>query len=169
MTTPQSDNTPRPRCVSGTYLDKMNEAIRFSEEKRWRVVTLTQEISEASAQELIKRHRQLGKPPPTKAHLETAADKACEADPRWQTAVGDEQWGYRLTTMYALAELVAATRENTQVLKAIYEEARATRITQQRLLIAQQTTNDLLQKLVGHLTVPVDAPDRPVPPQRAGD
>lgn len=130
----------RTICTTGTFIEKMNEAIKFSEDKRKRVTFLGRVIGDKARAELIRRHRQMRMDPPSQADLDTKADAAIEADARWRTAVGDDQWGYRLATMYGTAELVAAQRE-------------ANEIARQHLL-EQQETNRLLRSLVNHTEGP---------------
>lgn len=166
MTTPQN---PPARCVGGTYIERMQAAIRFSEESRVKVGILTREITAQVENELRARHRQLGKPAPTRAQILTAADAACSRDNRWSLAVADEQWGGRLTQMYANAELVSSVRESVQVLKSLCYELRAVNQLASQQVAEQQTTNDLLKMLIGHLAALTELPDPPAPAQRVGD
>lgn len=145
---PQPNITPTI-CTEGTYVQKMQEAIKFSEEKRKRVTALGRMIGDRERDALVRRHKQLNMGAPSQADQDTKADAAIEADARWRVAAADEQWGYRLATMYALAELVAARREATDLAR--------------QQLTEQRTTNDLLKMLVGQLSVPVDM-SRPIEP-----
>lgn len=145
---PQQTQPPAEKpviCTEGTFIEKMNEAIKFSEEKRKRVTTLGKIIGDKARSELIRRHRQMRMEPPSQADIDTKADSAIEADARWRLAVADEQWGYRLTTMYGIAELVAAQREANDLAR--------------RQLAEQRTTNDLLRMLSGQLSVPTGTPE----------
>lgn len=149
MPTPQIPRQPQPQkklaiCSEGTYKAKMAEAIRFSEDKRQRVVDLGLEIGGIARTELMRRHEQIGMRPPSQADLDTKADAAVEADARWRVACADEQWGYRLTTMYGIAELVAAANEGNELIR--YQNK-----LMREQLEAQKKTNELLERLVGKL------------------
>lgn len=159
---------PTP-CIEGTYIERMNAAIVFSETKRVRVAQLNAEIGDQARNELIELYRQKRVDPPTKSMLDTVAEAAIEKDARWKNAVGDEQWGSRLTTMYALAELALTAREHTQVLDLILKKQHEATDLQRQLLAEQRTTNELLKMLVGQLSVPTERPNPPAPSQRPGD
>lgn len=159
---------PTP-CIQGTYIERMNDAIVFSEAKRVRVAKLAAEIGDRARVELIELYRQRRAAPPSEAMLNTVADAAIEKDVRWKTAVGDEQWGGRLTMMYALAELALTAREHTQALDLILKTQYQATDVQRQLLTEQRTTNELLKMLVGQLSVPAERPNPPAPPQRTGD
>lgn len=152
---------PTP-CIEGTYIERMNAAIVFSEASRVRVAKLAAEVSKEARDELIRLYRHKRAATPTKSMLDTVADAAVEKDARWRNAVGDEQWGGRLTMMYAIAEVALSTREHTQAFDLILK-------TQQQLLAEQRTTNKLLEKLVGQLSATAERPNPPTPSQRSGD
>jgi len=150
------------RCVGGSYIERMNEAIEFSEKSRVRVTELSKEIGDIARAELINRYRNKKVPPPSPSMLATAADEAISKDARWKVAVADEQWGGRLATMYSLAELTLSTREGVRVLKGIYAQLDQSNAIMRRQLAAQEETNALLRQLVmggGKVT----------PAQREGD
>jgi hypothetical protein len=167
MTTPQ--NPPTARCVGGSYLERMKAAITFSEESRVKVGLLTKEITAQVEIELHARHKQLNKPAPTRAQILAAVDAACSRNNRWSLTIADEQWGGRLTQMYASAELVSSTRESVQVLKSLCYELRAANQLASQQVAEQQTTNDLLKMLVGLLAAQTGLPDPPASSQRVGD
>lgn len=115
----------RTRCIGGSYVDRMNEAIVFSEERRVRVVELCDEITDRVRRDLERRHAQVGMMPPTDIDVAVRVASATGDDRRVQLASADERWGGRLAQMYALAELVLATRQNTRILEAIHKRLNA--------------------------------------------
>lgn len=139
-------------ALSGTFIEKMNEALRFSEKNRARAVTETQRLCVDLLSVENARRRALGMPQLTvdSASIRAAVNVAAGNDTRIKSAVDNEQWGYRLTTMYALAELVTAQRE-------------ANFIAAQQLKATQRQT-DLLVELLRVVTGNTST----VPHQRSG-
>lgn len=145
---PQPNRPPQPQaadkptiCTTGTYVQKLQEAIKFSEDKRKRVTQLGRVIGDKARNELLRRHQQIGMRPPSQADLDTKADAEIEADARWRTAAADEQWGYRLAVMYGTIEIMAAANQSNELTRA--------------LIVEQQETNRLLRRLLD-ATMPDD-------------
>lgn len=112
------------RSLSGTPLEKMLEAIRFSEDNRVRAIDQTRALTDKAARELTNRKRAQGLPPPSRAEIDTVADDLLRSDPIAKVAVDNEQWGYRLTTMYALQELVAEQAATRSLLGELVREVK---------------------------------------------
>lgn len=148
-------------CIKGSYVERMNDAIVWSESSRVQANLRGKEIGDEARQELITRYRLKRVAPPSKPMLDTVANKAIEKDERWGVLVGQEQWACRLADMYALAEVALSQRETVQVLKAQYEQQAA-------LLREQRATNELLRSLLRALA-PTDRVQAPAPAQREGD
>jgi hypothetical protein len=135
-----------PPSLDGTFIEKMHEAVLFSEHNRAQVERITRRVRDEVMHDLIGRNKARDVPPPSTFEISTVTDERCTQRSSYKNAVGDEQWGARLATMYALVELVAAQRQ-------------ANSIAEQQLT-AQLTTNRLLTALlesfnaVNHPVVP---------------
>ena len=154
-------------CIGGSYIARMNAAIIWSEESRVAATERGEEIGDEARAELIERYRLKKVAPPSQPMLDTVANKAIENDERWGVLVSQEQWACRLAAMYSSAELVVSTREQTQILDAIFIQNKQLIELNTQLVDEQRTTNDLLRRLVRAL-----APAQPTTapyPQRTGD
>lgn len=96
-------------ALKGNFIEKMNESIRFAEQNRARVGQVTAEIRETVLIELSHRYKALDMQ--SNSRVAVVTESRAADDPRFKVAIANEQWGSRLATMYALAELVAAQRE----------------------------------------------------------
>lgn len=112
----------RARCTTGTYIDKMNEALIFTESSRQRVTDLSAEVSERARVELTHRHAMIGMRAPSTVDVAVKAGREIADDARVKLATADERWGAQLAQTYALAELVATTRGVARVLDLVYDE-----------------------------------------------
>lgn len=120
-------------ALNGTFIQKMNESIAFAERNRLRVVARTAYLRDKEARLAEKRHRDAGRLPPTDEDVDVNTDFAASKDPKWKLAIANEQWGGRLATMYALAELTAAQRETNVLLRHLIAHLQAQSDAERRL------------------------------------
>jgi hypothetical protein len=106
--------------LTGSFLEKMQEALRFSEKNRRRAVKVREDIRAVVANELHRRHAYVDMPV-SNAQLDTIVDARVAADSRFSVAVANEGWGRDLAQTYALVELVAAQNETNALLRELLQ------------------------------------------------
>lgn len=104
-------------ATSGSSHDKMNESIDFAERNR-KVASSRRDVMLERVRATLQNRRTTASP----ATFNVMADDALNKDEVFTIAVANEQWGSRLATMYALAELVRAQRETNVLLRKVLEE-----------------------------------------------
>lgn len=154
-------------ALRGTFLEKMQESLRYSEMNRARVVSEMERLRADLLNVENVRRRAIGMPPvdANSTSIRAAADVAAGQDTRVKSAVDGEQWGYRLTTMYALVELVTAEREANSIAQKQLEETRKTNELLRELIRGHNANRVLLGKIMVH-TDPNNAPGPTVPHPR---
>lgn len=138
-------------ALDGSYIQKMQESIKFSEDNRKQAAKISKRVGYDERVALIKRHRSAGMRDPSENELAVVADTAVGQHGSWKVAVSNEQWGSRLATMYALAELVAAQRE-------------ANELARKNIMLQQE----ILLELRRGRTASIIDQRRPEPPHHAG-
>lgn len=121
-------------ATTGSYLARMREAIKFAETNRERAQTIIADVRESVAHELMARYKHLENHRISEAQVSAVVDARVSDDPRFKAAVSNEQWGARLSDMYALITLVTLESERLKV--------------QREQLAAQNETNRLLNLLL---------------------
>lgn len=133
MTRPHVSNNNRAIATTGTFLEKMQESLRFAETNRNRAMSRRQFIADVEQSAATRRHEYSKHTPLTKPQLDVIVDTAVGRDGTFKLAVSNEQWGARLATLYGVMELVASTNETNTLLRAILVELRTQRTNAKNL------------------------------------
>ena len=121
------------RSTSGPYIQRMLDGITLSENERRRVERRDEEVRNRAR---ASRMRRLGMSGDYQFDplTESIAQQHVNDDHEIGVAVGNEQWGQRLTVMYGIAHLVAESQRVREQLDTLIE--------------LQRTTNQILSRLV---------------------
>jgi hypothetical protein len=114
-------------CLTGSALERMLEAIAFSEENRARVAEITESYRESTTRQVLEQFRQRGQPPPTRRELDYYVQQRAASDPRFAVAVNNERWGWRLATLYEAQVSAQNATVTHSLLREILTELRRQR------------------------------------------
>lgn len=152
-------------ALNGTFIEKMNESIKFAETNRSRVQFIYKQLQDSALRQEILRREQQGLGSPTQATIDTIADAWAGENAKFKVAVSNEQWGSRLATMYALAELVVAQREANDIAR---QQLNATRDANALQAAVLSRLNEMISLLDVRAASSNDNTNVTVPQPRSG-
>ncbi len=103
-------------ALNGTVAERLREAIGYMHKQRKRVVDISRRVTRRESPQIIKRFRGIEMRDPTAAELEILIDRVISENPDFKAAIANEQWGYRLTSAYAL---VRAAEQNDEIISLL--------------------------------------------------
>lgn len=128
--------------LNGSYLDKMRDAVGYSERNRAAADVRFDEVVAVVTQRIRAAERSgATQSVMSNAAVTATAETQLKTDKRFNSRVDDEQWGARLGTLYAVAELAESVPLLVNLLSQQVTEQRETNQLLRQLLRAQPTTN----------------------------
>lgn len=119
-----------PPSLHGNTRERMLEAVTFGENARRRVTVLGEPIKARVRREYAQRDRALRRHTHPDV-VEHDANFQADNSPRVQWEIGKEQWGTRLTTMYAAVrtteQLDRIIEQNSAIISLLAQLLNATR------------------------------------------
>lgn len=113
------DKTTNYLAITGSYLQRMRDAIEFAEKNRVRASMRREELRARAVDHLTARATQTGMRAPTDIEIDVHTDTLAVSDPKFKLYVENEQWGCRLGAMYAAAHAAECSQYTTNFVKTI--------------------------------------------------
>lgn len=133
-------------ATRGNFVNRMLESLGLSERSRLRASSVRDRVRVTVRRELETRYAHITEGSfRSDARVETVVDTRVAEDTTFKAAIADEQWGTRLTTMYASVQLVEDSKEIKLLLGQQVEQQRQTNLLLRELLGALREFDVVLE------------------------
>lgn len=106
-------------ALDGTVTERLRDSVAYMHRQRRRVVAVRRRIVRREEAQIRLRYRNAEQREPSAEELEVLLDAVVGDNPDFKAAVGNEQWGYRLTSAYALLRVAEQNDEIIRLLGRI--------------------------------------------------
>lgn len=126
-------------CLTGSAVDRMMEAIEFSEANRRRVSEIVESYRPGTERQIREQFRLRGQPLPSPRELDYYVQQRAASDPKFTLAINNERWGWRLATLYAAQVQLEVSTTTNRLLEALLAETAETRRLLERAIRLGET------------------------------
>lgn len=102
--------------LEGSVSNRLRDAVAYMHRQRRRVVAIRGRIVRREEGQIRLRYRNAEQHEPSPEELDVLLDVVVGGDPKFRAAVANEQWGYRLTSAYAL---LRAAEQNDEIIRLL--------------------------------------------------